>query len=299
MMKEKIQNFKNKYHTIYINGSSHAAGGGFEISKVEEKQKQIRAYKELYGIEYSGPKEVSYANRLSELLDIRVINDGKSGGGPSRIVRKIHQYIKDNSIDDLKKTLFILEIPSTNRLDLWSNEFMEHLVCNIDFKQGWDGRLQTFDLDYIHLVREHWIKDVELETKYGIYHRVIEDYIKYFHNPVVFETKIQNELIGLFSTLKNIGIDFYIMQSGMDIEFNEKYNLELENKHFVKIIDNERPNVLNTKEKYFSCISRWSGVKGLKIIDEIGKENSTDYHAGYKANKIWAELLMNFILETQ
>jgi hypothetical protein len=296
-MTQKILNFKEKYDTIYINGSSHAAGGGFEISTIEEKQKQIKGYKEILDIEYSNPKEVSYANRLSELLNIKVVNEAKSGGGPERIIRKIHQYIKDNSIDKLKKTLFILEIPSTNRLDLWSNEFMEHLVCNIDFKKGWDGRLQTFDLDYIHLVREHWQKDDILEMKYTKYFEAIQNFIKYFHNPVVYERKIENELIGLFSILKHMGIDFYIMQSGMGLDFHNKYNLELEDKHFIKIFDDIRPNIIPPKDKYFTCISIWSGTKGLRILDEIGREYSNDYHAGYEANKIWAELLADFILK--
>lgn len=294
---EQIDKFKEKYDRIYINGCSHSAGGGFEMTMHVDKVKQRKGYKEKLGIEYSGPKDIAFSTHLADMFQIEVINEAKSGGGPERIIRKVRSFIKTRDLEYLKRTLFILEVPSSNRLDLWSNEFMEHLVCNLDFDKGWDGRLKTFNLTQLHIVKEHFVKDVALEMKYPQYSQIIGDFIKYFHNPVVFEDKIEFELMGLFSLLKNMNIDFYIMPNGFGCAFNEKYNLDLYDKNVFKIVDRSEPNLFNYDQPYFYDLALWAGCKQKTIADEVGREWSFDGHPGIEAHKEWANYIAEYMVK--
>lgn len=297
LTKEQIEKFKEKYDRIYINGCSHSAGGGFEMTMQEDKIKQRQGYKEKLGIEYSGTKDVAYGAHLADIFGIEVINEAKSGGGPNRLIRKVRQFMKTRDLLYLKRTLFILEIPSSNRLDLWSNEFMEHLVCNLDFDAGWDGRLKTFNLTQLHIVKEHFVKDVGLEMKYPLYQQILNDYIKYFHNPVVFEDKTEFELMSFFSLLKNMEIDFYIMPNGFGCTFDKKYGLDLYNKNVFKIIDNSEPNAFKYEHTYFYDLALWAGCKQKTIADEVGREWSYDGHPGLAAHKEWAQYISKYMVE--
>lgn len=297
LTKEQIEKFKEKYDRIYINGCSHSAGGGFEMTMQEDKIKQRQGYKEKLGIEYSGTKDVAYGAHLADIFGIEVINEAKSGGGPNRLIRKVRQFMKTRDLSYLKRTLFILEIPSSNRLDLWSNEFMEHLVCNLDFDAGWDGRLKTFNLTQLHIVKEHFVKDVGLEMKYPLYQQILNDYIKYFHNPVVFEDKTEFELMSFFSLLKNMGIDFYIMPNGFGCTFDKKYGLDLYDKNVFKIVDEGGPNLCNWNYPHFFDLATWAGTRAKTIADEVGREWSYDGHPGLAAHKEWAQYISKYMVE--
>lgn len=296
LTQEQIDKFKSKYDRIYINGCSHSAGGGFEMSMHEDKIKQRQGYKEKLGLEYSGPKDVAFSAHLADIFKIEVINEAKSGGGPNRLIRKVRQLMKTRDLSYLKRTLFILEIPSSNRLDLWSNEFMEHLVCNLDFDAGWDGRLKTFNLTQLHIVKEHFVKDVGLEMKYPQYSQIIGDYIKYFHNPVVFEDKVEFELMGLFALLKNMNIDFYIMPNGFGCTFHDKYNLNIYENNVFKIVDNSGTNLFKYEHPYFYDLALWAGCKQKTIADEVGREWSFDGHPGLEAHQLWANYIAEYMI---
>jgi hypothetical protein len=116
----------SNYDTIYFNGSSFTEGGGFEAGKWHIH----KAYKEKYGFEYKNEKEVCYPTIVQNLLpNIKVINEAKCGAGTERVIRKVWEYIFLHRLDDVKKTIFILELPgSVNRLDLFSNKEFKHLV---------------------------------------------------------------------------------------------------------------------------------------------------------------------------
>ena len=121
---------KDRFNQIYFNGCSFTEGGGFEA-----KKEHVRAaYKEQYGFEYESQVDVCYPTLVGKQLGIKIINDAKSGSGTDRTIRKVYDYIFKNKIDEVKKTLFILELPDAiNRLDVFSNKYNKYLIANTNY----------------------------------------------------------------------------------------------------------------------------------------------------------------------
>jgi hypothetical protein len=83
---------ENKFHTIHFTGCSFTEGGGFEDGKQQLKSE----YKRKYGFLYKNEKDVAYPSLLQSKLNLKIINDAKSGSGVERTIRKIWEYIRKN-----------------------------------------------------------------------------------------------------------------------------------------------------------------------------------------------------------
>jgi hypothetical protein len=269
---------ENKFHTIHFTGCSFTEGGGFEDGKHRLKLE----YKNRYGFLYKNEKDVSYPSLLQSKLNLKIINDAKSGSGIERTIRKIWEYIRKNKIEDVKKTLFILEIAEAiSRLEVFSNKYNRYLVANVqyDSKSGKITDTQTV---------LNWIYGPQMDEEYRDKTReVVREYSTLFINPIEYDKKIQNEILGLFTFFKMHDIHFYY--SG-NVSFIDNFT-----KKIYKDIDetNRLTLVINGKIQWNFYEFAHSNL--IRISDEVGEHISTDGHPGFQSHQMWANGIYNFL----
>ena len=269
---------ENKFHTIHFTGCSFTEGGGFEDGKNQLKLE----YKNKYGFLYKNEKDVAYPSLLQHKLKLKVINDAKSGSGIERTIRKIWEYIRKNKREDVKKTLFILELAEAiSRLEVFSNKYNRYLVANVvyDYKTGKITDTQT---------TLNWIYGPQMDEDYRDNTReVIREYSTLFVNPYEYDKKIQNEILGLFSFFKMHDIHFYY--SG-NVSFIDNFTKNI----YSDIEQTNRLNlILNGKDEFNFYGFAHSNL--IRISDEVGLDVSTDGHPGVQAHQMWAEGIYNFL----
>ena len=269
----------DKFNTIYFNGCSFTEGGGFEYGKYWVRN----AYKEQYGFEYKSEKDVCYPTLIKNKLGINVINEAKSGSGSERIIRKAWEYIHNNTIEELRKTLFIFEVPGAiNRLDVFSNKYNKYLVANVTYDNK--GNIEDTQTTL------NWIYGPQLDEEYrNNTRRIIREYSEHFIHPVKYEQNIAYSFLGLFSFFYQNGIEFYV--SG-DIQYFISYL------SFDKVLPNFNYNHLlkvNINDKIYHSITHMCGDTKTTIVDEVGKDVVNDGHPGYKGHQMWADGIIEFL----
>ena len=64
-------------------------------------------------------EKYNYANVVAEYFKVSLINESIFGGSLDRLIRKTTNFIINTSKDDLKKTLFLIEIPPIGRGEMY------------------------------------------------------------------------------------------------------------------------------------------------------------------------------------
>lgn len=270
----------NKFNKIYFNGCSFTQGGGFESDKYHVK----KAYKEQYGFEYKNEKDVSYPTIVQNLLpNIKVINEAKCGTGTERVIRKVWEYIFSNKLKDVKKTIFILELPgATTRLDLFSNTYLKELVGNVYYNS--QGKINDTQVAF------DWIYGPDIKEEYkNKLRRIIKEYSEEFIHPEMHEKNVAYSLFGLSNFMLMNEIEFYF--TGYT-EYTE-YNLN-PNQYYPKFND-EHILRLKINDKYYHNIMYYGIDAKTLIVDEIGANITTDGHPGFQCHKVWAESIVDFL----
>ena len=271
---------QDKFNTIYFNGCSFTEGGGFEEGKHWIKN----AYKEQYGFEYKNEKEVCYPTIVQRLLpDIKVINEAKSGAGTERVIRKVWEYIFKHKLEDVKKTIFILELPgAVNRLDLFSNRHYKRLVGNITY----DNRGKIEDTQVVI----DWIYGPQLDEEYrNKLRRILKEYSEEFMHPNIQDKNVSYSLFGLANFMLLHNIEFYFTG---DTSYTE-YHLNLQ--YDYPTFNNDHILKLKIQSNYYNNIYHMADKTKTKIVDEIGNDITTDGHPGFQAHNYWGEAIVEFL----
>lgn len=266
--------------TIYFNGCSFTEGGGFEYGKYWVRN----AYKKQYNFEYKSEKDVCYPTIVQNLLpNIKVVNEAKSGSGADRIIRKAWEWIESSKLEDLKKTIFIFEIPgSINRLDVYSNKYNKYLVGNVSYKSN--GEIEDTQTTL------NWIYGPALEETYRNKTReILKQYSEYFINPIQYDKNVTRYFFGLFKFFIDNDIKFYV--SG---ELYFFINNTLFNNYLPNFIETYGMN-LNIDGIIHQSIVGYCGHTKTTIEDEIGKDVTQDGHPGFKGHRGWGEAIVNFL----
>ena len=270
----------DRFDTIYFNGCSFTEGGGFEALKFSLKE----AYKEKYGFEYDSEKDVCYPTLVGNKTGIKIVNDGKSGSGADRIIRKAYEYIRKYPKSVVEKTLFMFEVPTAiNRLDLFSNKYQMHMVGNVVYNDEYIGIKDA-------QCAINWIYGPQLDATYRKETtELLIKYSEYFIDVVKWELDVAYKFLGLFSYFELNGIDYYI--SG-DLTYfvnrikMDKYIPNFLDKHVMQIVINDKiENDIVTMADNNKC----------KIYHEVGKDISNDGHPGFQAHRLWADGIVNFL----
>lgn len=269
---------ENKFNTIHFTGCSFTEGGGFEDGK---RELQV-FYKNNYGFIYKNEKDVAYPNLLKSKLNLKILNEAKSGSGIERSIRKIWEYIRRTPLEEVKKTLFILELAEAiTRLDVFSNKYNRYMVANVDYDYN------TAKINDTQTTL-NWIYGPQMDEEYRNKAReVIKEYSNLFINPYAYDRKIQHDIIGLFTFFKMHDIHFYY--SG-NVSFVDHFTKKI----YPNIEETNRLNlILNGKDEFNFYGFAHSNL--LRISDEVGLNISTDGHPGVQAHQMWANGIYNFL----
>lgn len=264
-----------KFDIIYANGSSLSAGGGLEHNTIK------KYYKEKYGVEWDNEKDVTYPKYIADHFGCKLVHDAQSGSGAPRLVRRTYDYIKKYGIEVARKTLFLFEITDPiHRVDMYCNKIKDHLIVNVGYTAegglthcAVNERISPSDQKYHH-------KEFEGEVQNDI-----ENYIKKYHDPIVYTQKMIGELIGLFSFLEQNNIDyFYVFESesmcGPFSEIYDKLNIDR--------------RLCLTKD--CMSINHYCAHKKLTIKDET-EGFTDDTHPGYFGNLEFSKEAIKYITE--
>ena len=261
--------------TIYCNGSSLSAGGGLYELGVKE------VYNNLYNIQWDNEKDVTYAKYIADYFNCSLIHDAQCGSGAPRLVRRTYEHIQKIGIEQAKKTLFLFEITDPiHRVDMYCKEISDHIIVNVRYDDYSDGRLSDLSVVYSYSPNDNPYPHNFFKGK------IESDVLKYidnFHNPIVYSNRFHGDLVGLFTFLDKLGIQYYYMFDNTKLKnpFDEVY-ADLDLNHQLIIED----DVYTTSHFCFK--------HKLTIKDET-HDHTEDTHPGYFGYKKFSEIAINFI----
>lgn len=263
-----------RFKNLYCNGCSTMAGGGLETNKTD----LLKYYKDTYGVEWKSERDIMWPKLVADHFGMQIYDYSKSGAGLERFIRETYEFINEYS-HIINETIFFIECPIIwNKVDVWSNEKSEYLICNTDLKYDDRGKL-LYELADIHLCKDYFyesdddIKELESLIKSELKAAMIKTW-----NPKKYTEKIMQNLLGLIAFMKLKNLEFYLLPSVMDLN----------------LLSNNFPNIYNNfldleidNEEHITDFHNWQGNRY-----NITKETNgiyIDAHGGYFAHKRWAE----------
>lgn len=260
------------YNFFYTNGSSHTKGGGFETSDISGffSEEMHVYYKNRYNVSWKKCEEVSYANRLSELLDIKVVNDSVQGGGLDRVIRKTYEFI-ESKWDERQKFFILLETPDASRIDLYYKPWKEYLIVNdiAITQRSLDGQNSLYGTTSYFPKPE---KVDELQPDIQLYNEKFYNY-KEHHN------SNERKLLGLYCFCKRAGIPIKLMSGLRYVNHQDMY------------LQTDILSEIGTDE--FDIIN-WA-INNKKQIKHETNFEIIDGHPGYFAHIEYAEIWKNWL----
>lgn len=256
----------NKKFYLYTNGTSVTAGGGFEEYEYRTDVRNAYSKKQI-----ELPKlqlECSYPFYIANELNVKLINDAKSGSGVGRLVRTTYNWINKNK-HKIKDTLFLLEFQLGVRIDFYMSEYNDYLVLNAHLS----------DDNEIHwtLVKE-WFKQDKGEVNLinEKYKEKIETYLYNFWNILEQERRDRMETELLIGYMDSLKLDYIV-----SIDYNTSSLME-------KIIYSKSvKNILDG-----ATILQYANHNKLIIYDEV---DVNDNHISYTGNQLIGKKIGEYI----
>jgi hypothetical protein len=262
------------FDTVYTNGSSLTAGGGMNDNHNKKE------YKRKYGIDIDNEKDMTYPKYIADYFGCNLIHEAQSGGGPSRLVRMVYEYIKTVGIVSSNRTLFILEIPEPmHRIDMYFEKIDSYVIVNVRYDD--DGsNITSIQIQETTTPDGKFYDSDFLQTEFK---DEVLNYLKRYHNPVVYTEKVVGEVTGLLSFLEENKFEYYYT-----FENTTYQNLF---PTFYKSISQR-----NLKFEGFPSINKFCDVKNLTLNGEL-EGFTQDLHPGYFGNKLYAETVIPILEE--
>lgn len=276
------------FDLIYFNGCSFTAGGGLEIRNEGEIGVFCSdGYKQKYGLKWKHNKDVSYPQRVSEILNIPIINDAIQGGSFDRVQRTTYDFIA-NYKGDIKRVLFFLEIPPGLRLDIYSNYFSQFILCNGYVENGvakmagqrsyealsYNDDKQFIDKSLANMFENHFSLDYYLKKQVLDYNHLVH----YFN-------RNQINLIITPSTIETI-----LRETGSkeDKNFTNRFGINQFNPNFKSV------HFIESSQGFCAKINSLIHNELDDILDE-NKKPYNDAHPGYYGHISYAKFVVEFI----
>jgi hypothetical protein len=253
---------------LYVNGCSHTAGGGLDSQDIKNR------YQKIYDVTWVNEKDITYPKYVADYFNIGIYNDAQSGSGAPRLIRTTWEYILKHSIEDIQKTLFLLQINNPiNRVEYYCNKINDYLIINCHYNN--DLTLREFN------VTHRWSETDKIYGKdffEGEIKNDIRNFIKKYHDPSVYLKSFVGQLIGLFSFFKIYNIQFfYILDCHSIMDNASFYNLEDVKKRKIEIDG-------------FYSINPFTLYHNKTIKKELDGFTD-DEHPGYFGHKLYGEKL--------
>jgi hypothetical protein len=281
------------FNKIYANGCSFMWGhhhnnpwyfkyfeetSNIDISSFEEESKKHKWQQE--NTQYTNPnvfqpfnefnwvrEKYNYINRVSENLNIELINESIFGGSLHRVIRKAVHYIMTTSDEELNSTLFVLEIPPGGRGELYFES--QSRYCNFAGNDNFD----FIESDNFQLVKTL--------------------YEKSFDSKIDIASEFQ-KLYLLINLLKSKNIKYLFIQTSNRLNglnsLNKKYgNID----SFIKIQKHITENSVKFDETY-DLVHWFSTEQKAKFSDDTNGI-SFDGHNSIRGSKLISEQIINHI----
>jgi hypothetical protein len=263
-----------KFDTVYANGSSLTAGGGINNNDIK------RAYKRKYDLDINNEKDLTYPKYISNYFECNLIHEALSGGGPSRLVRMVYEYIKKVGPISAKRTLFILEIPEPiHRVDMYFDKIDSYVIVNVRYDDN-NGEITSVQLQETTTPDGKFYDSNFLDSQFK---DEVVNYLKKYHNPIVYTEKVIGEVTGLLGFLE---------------ENKFEYFYTFENSTYKNYYSSFYKNISYRELKVdgYPSINKFCGEKKLTLHDELDGMTK-DVHPGVFGNKLFAENAIPIIVE--
>jgi len=245
------------------------------------------------------------------------INMAKDGGNNDRSVRKIVDWVVQNK-DKLDETIFLLGLSNPERYDLWDEVrgcyaggcYEEDRPDDLDISnEGWRNGW-TLDMGNDH----HMMISGRTERLMGKYHwNTLRDYDRTFRN-VIYIIGVLDSLNCKYLIFDCLGWTRPNLPSKEDYVWNSSSsNNDWKYEDYTKllryVIDNPLYQEILTHKNFYSkqcwmefCLPRGKGL--LAAEAEQNPDEQTPYpadgnldwgHPSSKSNKLWFEVLINYI----
>ena len=262
------------FDTVYANGSSLTAGGGIN-DKYNKKE-----YKRQHGIEIVNEKDVTYPKYIADYFSCNLVHEALSGGGPSRLVRMVYEYIKNVGMVSSNRTLFILEIPEPiHRIDMYFEKIESYVIVNVRYDND-NSEITSIQIQETTAPDGKFYDSEFLHTEFK---DEVLNYLQKYHNPIVYTEKVIGEVTGLLSFLQENKFEYYYT-------FENTTYQNLFPTFYKSISDRE------LKVGGYSSINKFCGVKNLTLKYELN-DFTKDTHPGYFGNKLYAEIAISVLVE--
>lgn len=261
------------YEFFYTNGTSHTKGGGLEEPKIRPNWNVLNSYKQKYGVSWKTRSEVNWPTRLSNILDIPVVNEAECGGGLYRSVRMGYDFIQNN-LSLIGKFFILLEVSAPHRFDVFFSPTKQYYIVNTQNK-----KLTQATVNYYPDLVNH-----NVEQKY------FDTYIDLHIDWETIFTQHQNTLLGFYSYCKLMGIPIKLLSYVGFQENNSNLwkrcncNLKVNEEFFCKC-DSTADSVISPLDFAINYKHR--------ICDEI--DSVTDTHPGYFGHIKYANFLSTWL----
>lgn len=256
---------------LYINGSSISEAGGFEEYQYRNDVRD--EYKNANITLNDKQEECSYGYFISKELNLKLVNESKSGSGVERLIRKTTSWIFNNE-DKIKDTLFLLEPQPGIRLDWFVKKWNSYGILNAAKNE--QGK-------YPFTLVKQWYKDNRLEqiSWNEEFLRPIDNFFdNFFDEDIQFEKEI-NTFLFFITWLNSRKINYLItLPNALPLHIEEELKKIIP---FYKNLNN-----------IFDNLGVWEYSKKNKwlISDEV---NHTDNHIGFNGNKFVANKIIKHL----
>jgi hypothetical protein len=281
------------FNKIYANGCSFMWGhhhnnpwyfkyfeetSNINISSFEDECKNHSQQKE--NTQYTNPnvfkpfnefdwvrEKYNYINRVSENLNIELINESIFGGSLHRVIRKTVHYIMTTSDEELNSTLFVLELPPEGRGELYFES--QGRYCNFAGNDNFD----FIESDNFQLVKTL--------------------YEKSFDSKIDIASEFQ-KLYLLINLLKSKNIKYLFIQTSNRLRGLNSLNKKHGNiDSFLKIQKDINENSVKFGETY-DLVHWFSTEQKAKFSDDTNGI-SFDGHNSIRGSKLISEQIINHI----
>lgn len=281
-----------RFKKVYINGSSLSCGGSLDY-KSNAWQHYVR---EVGVTPWTDSKTVSYGNVLASMLGAKAINEAKEGGGLDRLIRKTYDYISTNTLDDLRNTIFVFDIPlQPARFEVYSKEHKDWFVVAVAYNgmgnnsitkipittenESWESSL-SFSRSFLDSKLHFSLEELKRHDK------LLNDFVDAYYDYEIQTNRLLRELTMFYCFLDKMGIHYFrdnnetIFAGSVNFQKREAAN-DLIDK--LKLFESSNPNIINSP-----TIWNLSEKKRWRLLDESPID---DAHLGYYGNIKYAEYL--------
>lgn len=281
------------FNKIYANGCSFMWGhhhnnpwyfkyfeetSNIDISSFEDECKNHSQQKE--NTQYTNPnvfkpfnefdwvrEKYNYINRVSENLNIELVNESIFGGSLHRVIRKTVHYIMTTSDEELNSTLFVLELPPEGRGELYFES--QKRYCNFAGNDNFD-----------------FIENDNFELVKSLYE-------KSFDSKIDIASEFQ-KLYLLINLLKSKNIKYIFIQTSNRLfglnSLNQKYgNID----SFLKIQTDINKHSVKFDQTY--DLHHWFSIDQKAKFSDDTSGISFDGHNSIRGSKLISQQLINHI----